>query len=318
MLTLFFPLTFCSWAYYIQSSNQHFSQETCCSCHCLNLVGSSLDLMQLLDTILYWQRVQNNYIKVTHRQHAHPLQGAGTRIYTQKTLTQEFLHTYTFYIQKFLQAKKSYREVVTYVFYTQAPLHIEKVLLTEAFTQRSICTKKSLHTETFRNKILSTERKFVHTHNFCLHPNVLTQRIVYTEKRLQKDTCTISFTHKHKRFYREKPLHRAVFTHIFLHRNLCTKEPLRTQVSTQGNPSTHKHAHTSDHTCFHLETLHAKVFTRRSVYQRTSSTKKTHKKKTITRNVVTQTNLSRVYTHLLRNIFANSDVECILRAKTLH
>ena len=131
-------------------------------------------------------------------------------------------------------------------------MHIEKVLLTEAFTQRSICTKKSLHTETFRNKILSTERKFVHTHNFCLHPNVLTQRLVYTEKRLQKDTCTISFTHKHKRFYREKPLHRTVFTHIFLHRNLCTKEPLRTQVSTQGNPSTHKHAHTSDHTCFHL------------------------------------------------------------------
>ena len=204
-----------------------------------------------------------------------------------KVLAPEFIHKkpwhWNFYTHTLFTYKSFYKQrnltqrSCDISFYTQAPLHIEKVLLTEAFTQRSICTKKFLHTETFRNKILSTERKFVHTHNFCLHPNVLTQRIVYTEQRLQKDTCTISFTHKHKRFYREKPLHRTVFTHIFLHRNLCTKEPLRTQVSTQGNPSTHKHAHTSDHTCFHLEALHAKVFTRRSVYQKTSSTKKIQK-----------------------------------------
>ena len=50
MLTWFFPWKFCNWAYSIQSSDQHFSQETFCSCHCLNLIGSSLDLMQLLDT----------------------------------------------------------------------------------------------------------------------------------------------------------------------------------------------------------------------------------------------------------------------------
>ena len=50
MLTWFFPWKFCNWAYSIQSSDQHFSQETFRSCHCLNLIGSSLDLMQLLDT----------------------------------------------------------------------------------------------------------------------------------------------------------------------------------------------------------------------------------------------------------------------------
>ena len=53
--------TFCSWAYAIQSSNQHSFQKTICICHWLNLIGSSVDPMQLLDTILYWQRVKHNY-----------------------------------------------------------------------------------------------------------------------------------------------------------------------------------------------------------------------------------------------------------------
>ena len=187
---MFFPLTFCSWAYYIQSSNQHFSQETCCSCHCLNLVGSSLDLMQLLDTILYWQRVQNNYIKVTHRQHAHPLQGAGTRIYTQKTLTLEFLHTYTFYIQKFLQAKKSYTEKLWHIF-----LHTGAFAHRENFTHRSVYTTKHLHKEVFthgnfsQQNIVNREEvrpytqflftpKRAHTEN-CLHWATFAERHMY-------------------------------------------------------------------------------------------------------------------------------------------
>ena len=55
--------TFCSWAYAIQSSNQHSFQKTKCNCHWLNLIGSSssVDPMQLLDTILYWQWVNHNY-----------------------------------------------------------------------------------------------------------------------------------------------------------------------------------------------------------------------------------------------------------------
>ena len=44
-----------------QISHQHTCQKTFCSCHWLNLIGSSVDPMQLLDTILYWQRVKNNY-----------------------------------------------------------------------------------------------------------------------------------------------------------------------------------------------------------------------------------------------------------------
>ena len=59
-----FPITFCSWVYAIQSSDQHTFQKTFCSfcsCHWLNLIGSSVDPMQLLDTILYWQQVKNNY-----------------------------------------------------------------------------------------------------------------------------------------------------------------------------------------------------------------------------------------------------------------
>ena len=61
MLTWFFLITFCSWVHAIQSSDQHTFQKTFCSCHWLNLIGSSVDPVQLLDTILYWQRVQNNY-----------------------------------------------------------------------------------------------------------------------------------------------------------------------------------------------------------------------------------------------------------------
>ena len=61
MLTWIFPITFCSWVYAIQSSDQHTFQKTFCSCHWWNLIGSSVDPMQLLDTILYWQRVKNNY-----------------------------------------------------------------------------------------------------------------------------------------------------------------------------------------------------------------------------------------------------------------
>ena len=49
------------WVYSIQSSDQHTFQKTFCSCHCLNLIGSSVDPMQLLDTILYWQRVKKKY-----------------------------------------------------------------------------------------------------------------------------------------------------------------------------------------------------------------------------------------------------------------
>ena len=56
-----FAMTFCSWLYAIQSSDQHTFQKTFCSCHWLNLIGSSVDLVQLLDTILYWQRVNHNY-----------------------------------------------------------------------------------------------------------------------------------------------------------------------------------------------------------------------------------------------------------------
>ena len=53
--------TFCSWVYAIQSSNQHSFQKTICNRHWLNLIGSSVDPMQLLDTVLYWQWVKHNY-----------------------------------------------------------------------------------------------------------------------------------------------------------------------------------------------------------------------------------------------------------------
>ena len=61
ILTWNFPITFCRWVYAIQSSDQHTFQKTFCSCHWWNLTGSSVDPMQLLDTILYWQRAKNNY-----------------------------------------------------------------------------------------------------------------------------------------------------------------------------------------------------------------------------------------------------------------
>ena len=63
MLTWILPITFCSWVYAIQSSDQHTFQKTFCSCHWLNLIGSSVDPVQLLDTILYWQRVNNNRLR---------------------------------------------------------------------------------------------------------------------------------------------------------------------------------------------------------------------------------------------------------------
>ena len=42
-------------------STRFLGELSCCSCHWLNLIGSSVDPVQLLDTILYWQRANNNY-----------------------------------------------------------------------------------------------------------------------------------------------------------------------------------------------------------------------------------------------------------------
>ena len=232
-----------------------------------------------------------------------------TEIYTQKNLdTGTFTHIH-FLHTEFFTSKDMQRHLR---FYSEKRLH------NEAFAQRNLYTRKLFATKYCQLRGNSS----IHT-VFFTPKRAHTEIFLYWETFADRHMYTF-FTHQHKRFYTEKPLHRAVLTHIFLHKNFCTKEPLRTQVSTQGNPSTHKHAHTHkwSHVFSPRNFTHKRycsdtnVLTRRSVYQRTNSTKKN--KKTITRNVVTQTNLSRVYTNLFRHIFANSEVECLVRAKTPH
>ena len=64
LLTWFFPMTFCSWVYAIQSSDPHKFWEH--SCQWLNLVGSSVDPVQFVR----WHSVASRsvcvHVHVTH------------------------------------------------------------------------------------------------------------------------------------------------------------------------------------------------------------------------------------------------------------
>ena len=130
-----------------------------------------------------------------------------TDAFTQRsryTYTEQLLHSAAF-TQRRLCAKK--------LFYTNAfthrGLYTQKLLRTEVFT-RKLYTEKLLHREASKQSIFNTQKhlythtSFTHTplHTELLHIDAFTHRSLFTEQGYTE--------------HRERPLHRAAFTILYV------------------------------------------------------------------------------------------------------
>jgi hypothetical protein len=92
-------------------------------------------------------------------------------------------------------------------FYTQTPLHTQKLLHREAFIQSRFYTQTPLHTAPFSKRTFYTDA--------FLHGSIYTETPLHTEAFTQSSVYTHTQAFTHRRFYARMHLHTDTFTQRF-------------------------------------------------------------------------------------------------------